>query len=92
MERFLPGPEGLFLFAALVGLPGILARFVVGASWLQVGWAFVVWTIMLALLLGPGSRDETIGWTIIVSMFIGWLGIPIVAWVLKLADLPYRWL
>jgi len=70
----------------------MLARFVVGASWLQVGCAFVVWIIMLALLVGTGSRGETIGWPIIVSMFIGWLGIPIVAWVLKLADLPYRWL
>jgi hypothetical protein len=93
MMRFLPGPEALFAFALIVAGPAILARFFVATSWLQVGCAFLVWTFLLLLLLGGGaSRNEAIGWTIIVSMFSNWLTIPLTALILRLLDVPYRFM
>lgn len=90
--RYLPGPEALFVLGLIVILPAILARYIVGASWVQVVCAFPLWFLVLWLILGGPSisRDEGIGWTMIMSMFFSWAGVPIAALVLRLANFPYR--
>ena len=82
-----------FMIAAYFAVPALLARFVVGARWLQVLIAFPMFWLALFLLLGFGRvDDEVIGFTIIMSMFFSWLGVPIAALVAKKAELPYRFL
>jgi len=92
--KWLPGPETLFVLGLMVGAPAVLAKFIVGATWLQVGCAFALWFIFLMVLLGGRgvSTDEQIGWTLIMTMFFGWLGVPISAVVIRVLDLPYRFL
>ena len=89
-----PGTETLFVLGLLIVVPAAIAKLVIGASWLQVACAFPLWFFCLWLMLGGPSvsRDEGIGWTIIISMFFGWLGVPLAALVLRVANLPYRFI
>ncbi|GAA4003246.1 hypothetical protein [Sphingomonas humi] len=75
-------------------VPALLAKFVIGASWAQAGCAAALWYIGLFLALGgPSVRAaEGFGWTMILSMFFGWAAVPAIALVLRLAQLPDRWL
>jgi hypothetical protein len=92
--KWLPGPETLFVVGLVVVAPALLAKYIVGASWLQVACAYFCWIVVLCILLGGHgvSKDETIGWTLIMTMFFGWLGVPISALVIRVLDLPYRFL
>ena len=93
--KWLPGPETLFVLGLIVVAPALVAKFIIGATWLQVACAFGLWFAGLCILLGGGpgvSRDEAIGWTLIMSMFFGWLGVPISALIIRVLDLPYRFL
>jgi hypothetical protein len=92
--KWLPGPESLFVLGLIVLAPAAIAKFIVGATWLQVACAFGLWFVGLCILLGGNgvSRDEAIGWTLIMSMFFGWLGVPISAVIIRALDLPYRFL
>jgi hypothetical protein len=92
--KWLPGPETLFVVGLVVAAPAVLARFIVGATWLQVACAFCLWFVGLCIMLGGHgvSRDEQIGWTIIMSMFFGWIGVPVSALVIRLLNLPYRFI
>ena len=76
----------------LVFAPAAIAKLIVGADWLQVAFAFLIWFVCLWLVLGGPyiSKDEGVGWTAIMSMFFGWIGVPIVALILRAADLPGR--
>ena len=84
----------LFMVAAYLVIPVVLARFVVRASWLQVACAYPVWFVALWLILGGPSNsvEEGVGWTLIMGMFFTWLGVPIAAILLRAANMPYRWL
>ena len=92
--RFLPGPEAMLVLGLLVILPAILARYLVGAGWLQLPLAFLLWFLTLWLLLGgtANSRDEGLGWTLIMGMFFSWAGVPIAALILRVTNVPYRFL
>lgn len=92
MDKYLPGPEVLFFLGVLFIAPGSLAWLVTGGNLLQVVCAFLLWFVVLFLVLGGGSvsRDEALGWTMIISMFIGWAGVPLMALILRAVDVPYR--
>jgi hypothetical protein len=92
--RWLPGPEVLFFVTLMFLGPALIAKFVVRATWAQVGCAFLMWFLCLFVLLGGHgvSADEQFGWTIIMSMFFGWLGIPVSALILRALHIPYRFL
>jgi hypothetical protein len=88
--KWLPGPEVLFVLTALIFAPLGLAKGLAGASWSQTGCAFLIWFGLLGLLLGLGSssKSEGLGWTLIMGMFFSWLGVPVVAIVLRMANFP----
>ena len=90
--KYLPGPEALFVLGLIIIVPAALAWVVTGGKWLQIGCAFMLWWVALFVFLGGGSvsRDEGLGWTMIMSMFFGWAGVPIAALILRAANLPYR--
>lgn len=94
MSKFLPGPEALFVLGLIVIAPGALAWLVTGGRWLQVLCAFALWFVALFMFLGGGSvsRDEGIGWTLIMSMFFGWAGVPLAALALRFLNIPYRFM
>ena len=94
MLKWLPGGETGFLLAAVLVVPAVLARYLIGAPWLQVCCAFLVWYLGLWSMLGGtvNPRGESFGWTVILSMFFSWAGVPIVALVLRLLNVPYRFL
>jgi hypothetical protein len=83
----------VFVTLVLLG-PALIAKFVVGATWVQVGCAFLIWFLCLFVLLGGHgvSTDEQFGWTLIMSMFFGWLGVPVSALILRALHIPYRFL
>jgi len=85
---------GVVIGLLLLGLPLFLARFMVGATWLQVGCAFGVYFLALFMVLGGGkaSAAEAFGFTLILSIFFAWAGVPIAALMLRLLNLPYRFL
>lgn len=87
-------PAALFVLGLLVIVPAAIAKIVVGATWLQVACAFPLWFLFLWLMLGgtTNSRDEGIGWTIIMGMFFSWLGVPLAAMFLRAVNLPYRFI
>ena len=83
-----------FMLAAYFIVPALLARYLVRASWLQVACSFPGWWLALWLILGGPSisLDEGLGWTMVMSMFFSWLGVPLVAFVCKKVNVPNRWL
>lgn len=47
--------------------------------------------IVRFVFLGHGrASNEAIGFTLLMSMFFGWAGMPIAAMILRAANLPYR--
>jgi hypothetical protein len=90
--KWLPGSEAMFVFAALIVVPALISRFLVGVTWIQVACAFLIWFFCLWMLLGGPSltKGEAIGWTMIIGMFFSWVGVPVVALILRAANLPYR--
>lgn len=89
--KWLPGPENLIALTLLVLAPASIARLAIGASWLQIGSAFLIWTMLLWILIGgpkASNRSEGIGWTLITSMFVNWIGVPATAFFLRAANLP----
>ena len=92
--NWLPGSEAMFVGGAVLVVPAVLARSLVGATWLQVGCGFVVWFLCLWLLLGGASlsRGEGLGWTIIMGMFFSWLGVPLTTLAMRLTNVPYRFM
>ena len=86
----------LFMTIPFIVVPLLIARFLVRAEWLQIACAYPIWFLALFLFLGggttPGGLDEGIGWTMIMGMFFTWVGVPVVCLLLKLSNLPYRFL
>nr|WP_298897450.1 hypothetical protein [uncultured Altererythrobacter sp.] len=79
----------VFMAGAYVLVPGLLARYLVRASWIQTILAFPMYWLVLFLLLGFGRiSEEILGWTLIMAMFTSCLGVPLAALVLKLTNLP----
>lgn len=88
LMRLLPGPQALFVIGAIVVAPLALAWAVVGASWVQTLAAFAIYYLALALFLGRGKiSNEVFGFTLIFGMFTAWLGVPLVALLLRLVGL-----
>lgn len=82
-----------FMAIAYVIAPALLARFVVKANWLQILIAFPMFWVALFLVLGFGTiSQEVFGFTVIMSMFFSWLGVPLMAKLAKAANLPQRWM
>lgn len=84
----------MFVLCAIIAVPTVLAKCVVGAGWLQVGCAFLVWMVGGTILLSGGSVRpvEAFGWTMILGMFWNWLLVPAIALLLRVVNLPGRWL
>ena len=85
-------PEILGPVAFMLGLyfvvPILLAK-VLRASWRAVGIAYPIWFGLLALfglstLGGGASLDESVGWPIIMGMFLTIPAVPVIVVVLKL--------
>lgn len=72
--------------------PALLARFVIRATWLQVGCAFLLWFVLLSIYIGGPSLTgaEWFGWSFILSMFFAFVGVPICAIIIRIFNLPYR--
>jgi hypothetical protein len=86
-------PGMVFVGGAVLVVPALITRFVVGATWPQVALAFPVYWFVLMLVLGFGRiNEEVLGWTLIMSMFTSWLAVPIVGLVLRLLSVPQRFL
>nr|WP_314442966.1 hypothetical protein [uncultured Sphingomonas sp.] len=81
---------------ALLGMtivgPALIARFIIRATWLQVGCAFLLWFVLLSIYIGGPSLTgaEWFGWTFILSMFFAIGGVPICAIIVRVLNLPYR--
>lgn len=92
--KFLPGPETMFVLGLIFVVPGVLAWLVTGGRVPQVACAFPLWFLVLWLLLGGAgnSSGEGIGWTLIMSMFFGWAGVPLAALALRFLNIPYRFM
>ena len=85
---------GVVIGVLLVAVPFVISRFVVGASWLQVALAFAIFFggLFLALLGRSNMFAEALGFTMIFGIFAAWLAVPVIALVLRLANLPSRFL
>jgi len=74
-------PGVLMVFAAILVIPALIARFVVGGDWRQVGAAYLIWFALLFCVLfvpGKGQYEEKFGWMIIMSMFLSILAVPVI--------------
>ena len=77
------GPLAFFLGVYLV-VPIALARFVVGATWLQIAIAYGVLLLGLGLISAGGRNiDERVGWMLILGMFFAVPGIPILSVIIR---------
>jgi len=86
-------PAAVLVGGAVLVVPALITRFVVGASWPQVALAFPLYWLVLMLLLGFGRiNEEVLGWTLIMSMFTSWAAVPIVGLGLRLLSIPQRFL
>lgn len=79
----------LFLLCLYFVVPVLLAKLVLRASWRAVGIAYAIWFGLLALfglstLGGGASLDESVGWPIIMGMFLTIPAIVVLVIVLKL--------
>ena len=85
---------GVLIGVLLVAAPFVISRFVVGASWLQVALAFAIFFggLFLALLGRSNLFAEALVFTMIFGVFAAWLAVPVIALVLRLANLPSRFL
>lgn len=79
---------GLLVVAfAIFGAPALLARFLVGGEWRQVGAAYALWLGFLALaflLPKGGTLDEKLGWMTIIAMFLTIVAVPVLTLVQRL--------
>ncbi|WP_298304013.1 hypothetical protein [uncultured Erythrobacter sp.] len=88
-----PYGDAAFMLGLMVGLPFIIAKFVVGATLVQVLLAFPLFWAITFLGLGFGNvNQEVFGWTLIAQIFVAWVGVPICAGLLKWLEIPQRWL
>lgn len=81
----------LAVAAMILIVPAALAR-LVATGWLQVACAFALWFLALLLFLGNGPANEVFGFALIMSMFFAWAGVPLAAVLLRLFNLPYRFM
>ena len=83
---------GLAFAGATLVLPISLARLLIGASWPQIGIAYLAWLAAIFILIGgigkTTRKNEALGFTMIFGMFTLWAGVPLVATGLRLLDLP----
>ncbi len=80
-------PGALMVFAAIFVVPALVARFVVGGEWRQVGAAYLIWFALLFLVLvvpGKGQYQEKFGWMIIMSMFLSIVAVPVITLVQRI--------
>ena len=77
-----------------VVIPSAIAKFLVGASWMQIGTAYALWVGGVWLMTGGPFRslDQTLGWTTIMVMLVSWVVIPVLSLVLRLANVPERFM
>ena len=85
--------NAMILGGALLIVPVLATRAFVGATWLEVAIAIPLYWLLLMLLLGFGRIDqEVLGFTLIVSMFTSWAGVPLVTLVLRRFSIPQMFL
>ena len=86
------GGGGIAFAIATLVLPVMLARMLIGATWPQVGIAYMVWLVGIFILIGglgkKTRKNEALGFTMIFAMFTLWAGVPLTALVLRLLGLP----
>lgn len=72
------------LLGIYVVVPIALAKYLVGATWTQVGIAYGVHLLFLALIGAGGSTwGEKIGWMLIIGMFTSIPAVPILSLILR---------
>jgi hypothetical protein len=78
----------LFFLGLWFFVPVFLAKVVLRGSWRQVGIAYGVWVIMLALfgLTNGATWAEAIGWPLIMGMFLTIPAIAVIVIVLRVAQ------
>jgi hypothetical protein len=88
----LKDPYNWIGFVFFLGLwflvPIFLTRIVIGADWGTIAIAYLVWLAMLAAFAGlnlmSGIRlDESVGWPVIMSMFLTIPAIPVIAVIMR---------
>ena len=79
--------EYLFVFGLYVAIPVFLGRVVNGATWLDIGKAYLIlWGLLLLFGLTSGaSWGERFGWPMILGMFFSIPGIPLILWLMRQA-------
>ena len=73
-------PGCLTVLAAIFVVPALVARFVIGGDWRQVGAGYLLWFGFLTLVLivpGKGQWSEKFGWMTILSMFLTIVVVPV---------------
>lgn len=73
-------PGVLMVLAAIFVVPAVVARYLVGGEWRQVGVAYLLWFGFLTLTLilpGKGMWSEKFGWMTILSMFLTIVAVPV---------------
>jgi hypothetical protein len=77
------GPLAFFLGVYLI-VPITLARWAVGATWLQIAIAYGVLLLGLGLISAGGRTiDEKAGWMLILGLFFTIPGVPILSLILR---------
>ena len=79
-----------FLAALFFGVPILISRLLLGASWRAIARAYAIWFGFLSIigvLASSNSWDEGFGAAIITGMFLTIPAVPIVILVLKLASI-----
>lgn len=73
------------LFGSIhIAVPIILAKQLVGATWLQIGIAYAILYVGWWLVLGARFTTETLGWLVIMGMFWTIPAVPVLALGLQL--------
>lgn len=87
MENF--GPI-VFLAALYFGVPILISRLLLRASWRAIARAYAIWFGLLltfGVLSSGNSWDEGLGWAFIMGMFLTIPAVAIVILILKLAHI-----
>lgn len=83
------GPK-LFVLALYFGVPLLICRLLLRASWRAIARAYAIWCgilLIFAVLSSGNSWDEGFGWALILGMFFTIPALPIIILILKLAGI-----
>ena len=75
----------ILAFAALMfGVPILISRLLLRASWRAIAHAYAIW---FGFLLAIGAIEAALGWALILAIFFTIPAVPIVILLLKLASI-----